>query len=74
MRDFYEDWNSSQSPELNPAEGTYLGAALGGHTFFLSKEGVSLQAPPRSSPPPPCYFLWLWEMAMAMLFLEASEA
>ena len=71
------------SPELNPAEGTYLGAALGGHTFFLSKESVRQASRPLPAPhrhprviffgpgrwPWPCYF---WRPARPEGFREVS--
>ena len=64
------------SPELNPAGGVPIWALPLEDTlsFFPWRVFPSLQAPPRSSPPPPRYFFWPWEMAMAVLFLEASEA
>lgn len=72
------------SPELNPAGGgTYLGTALGGHTFFLSMESVRQASRPLPAPrlhprviffgpgrwPWPCCF---WRPARPERFTEVS--
>ena len=43
-------------------------------TLFLSMEGLAVSPGPPLSRPPPSYFLWLLEAAVAVLFLEPSGA